>query len=60
VVSKEIELTASGGNIGPVNGAFIATTLDNSGSLIGAVAMAVERTVLAGDRILFQIRAKHK
>jgi len=60
VVSKEIELTASGGSIGPVNGAFIATTLDNSGSLIGAVAMAVERTVIAGDRILFQIRAKHK
>lgn len=60
VVSKELELQASGGNIGPVNGAFIATTSDNTGALIGAVAMAVERTILAGDKILFQVKAKHK
>ena len=60
VVSKEIELTASGGNIGPVSGAFVCTSLDSSGVLIGAVAMAVERTVKPGDKIIFQVRAKQK
>ena len=60
VVSKELELTASGGNIGPVGGAFICTSSDNSGVLIGAVAMAIERTIPAGDKIVFQIRAKQK
>jgi len=60
VVSKELSLTASGGSIGPVNGAFIGTSLNNSGSLIGAVAMVIERTVLAGDTIIFQLRVKLK
>jgi len=60
VVSKELSLTASGGSIGPINGAFIGTSLDNSGSLIGAVAMVIERTVLVGDTIIFQLRTKLK
>jgi len=60
VVSKELELTASGGNIGPVGGAFVCTSSDNSGVLIGAIAMAVERTIKPGDKIVFQIRAKQK
>lgn len=60
VVSKELSITASGGSIGPINGAFVGTSLDNSGSLIGAVAMIIERTVLAGDTIVFQLRVKMK
>lgn len=60
VVSKELSLTASGGSIGPVNGAFIGTSSDDSGALIGAVAMMVERTILAGDTITFQMRVKIK
>ena len=59
-ISKEVSLTASGGNIGPVSGAFLSTSLGNTGSLIGAVAMKVERTVIAGDSIAFQLRAKLK
>lgn len=60
VVSKELTLTASGGSIGPVNGAFIGTSLNDTGTLIGAVAMGVERTVLAGDSIIFQMTVKIK
>jgi len=60
VISKEFTLTASGGTIGPVNGAFIGTSSDNSGVLIGAVAMSIERTILSGDTIIFQMRVKLK
>ena len=60
VISKWLELTAVGGNIGPVSGAFICTSLDNSGALMGGVAMAVERTVLPGDKIQFRVRALQK
>ncbi len=60
VASKELEMTASGGSIGPVSGAFICTSSDNSGTLIGAVAMAVERTIQPGDKIIFQVRATQK
>lgn len=60
VESKELTMEASGGDIGPINGAFIATTSDNTGVLIGAVATKVERTILPGDKVIFKIRAKHK
>jgi len=60
VVSKELSLTASGGNIGPFNGTFIATSEDNTGSLIGAVAMPIQRTILDGDTAIFQLRIKVK
>jgi len=60
VVSKEFSLVASGGSIGPISGAFLATSSDDSGALIGAVATAVERTVLAGDTVTFQLRVKIK
>jgi len=60
VVSVQISFTAVGGNIGPVSGAFLCTSLDNSGVLIGALSMTFERTIPAGDVIEFEIRAKHK
>ena len=59
-ISKELTLTASEGNIGPISGAFLCTSLDNLGSLIGAIATAVERTVLPGDKIIFTLRVKLK
>ena len=60
VVSKTVTITAAGGAIGPINGAFLCTTLDNTGVLIGAVSMSVARTIPAGDWTQFSIRAKQK
>ena len=60
VVSKTITITASGGDIGPINGAFLCTSSNNTGALIGAVAMKVSRTIPAGDKVEFTIRAKQK
>lgn len=58
VVSKEITITATGGNIGPIDGGFLGTSLDNTGTLIGAVATSVQRTILAGDSLIIQLKAK--
>lgn len=60
VVSKTVTITASGGSIGPVSGAFLCTSSDNTGVIIGAVAFSIERTIPAGDKIEFQIRSKQK
>ena len=62
VVSKTITLTASGGDIGPVDGAFLCTSASGSttGVLIGALAMKVTRTIPAGDNIEFTVKAKMK
>jgi len=60
VVSKEVTFTASGGNIGPVNGAFLCTSSDNTGSLIGAVAASVERTILSGDNSKLSLTFRQK
>ena len=60
VVSKEMTFGAVGGNIGPIDGAFICTSSDNSGALIGAVAFGVQRTIISGDSIIATIKAKIK
>jgi len=60
VVSKEITYTASGGNIGPVNGAFLCTSSDDTGALIGAVASSVERTILSGDNSKISLKFRQK
>jgi hypothetical protein len=60
VTTKEVELTAVGGDIGPINGAFLCTSSDNSGVLIGAVAIDPERTILAGETIYFQLKMRQK
>jgi len=49
VVSAVVEFTASGGNIGPVNTAYLATTQDNTGLLICYQALSTSRTVLEND-----------
>jgi len=60
VITKEVSLTAVGGDIGPINGAFLCTSSDNSGVLIGAVSIDPERTILAGDTIYFQLKMRQK
>lgn len=60
VISKEVTYTATGGDIGPINGAFLATSSDNSGSLIGAVAVGVERTIISGDQSKLSLKFKQK
>lgn len=60
VVSKEFSLTASGGSIGPISGAFLGTSSDDTGSLIGAIAMGIIRTILPGDTVTFQLMIKIK
>jgi hypothetical protein len=60
VVSKEVTFIASGGDIGPLNGAFLCTSSDNSGVLIGAVATGVERTIISGDQAILDVKFKQK
>lgn len=60
VVSKTLSMTASGGDIGPVNGAFLCTSSDNTGTLIGALSFGVERTIIDGDSIDIAMKAKLK
>lgn len=60
ITSKQIEVLAFGGNIGPVNGAFLCTSLDDSGTLIGALGFGVEKTVESGSTILLTQKIKLK
>ena len=60
VTSKEVSWVASGGEIGPVNCAYLATTSNNTGKLIAFVSLAMERTVLDGDTMYAQFRVKLK
>lgn len=58
LVSKEITFTASGGQIGPITTAYLATTQDNSGSLIAFKALPISRTILDGDSMIVQLAIK--
>jgi hypothetical protein len=58
LTSKEITFTATGGNIGPVSTAFLATTLDNEGRLMAFVSLALQRTILENDSMIIQIKIK--
>lgn len=60
VVSKEVTYTAAGGDIGPVNTAYLATTPDNTGKLIAFVGLSMSRTILDGDSMIVQLRIKLK
>lgn len=60
VVSKELSYEAVNGNIGPLNGAFVCTSSDNTGTLINAVSTDVEREILAGDIAFFTLKVKIK
>jgi len=60
VVSKTITFTASGGEIGPVNLAFLATSSDNTGLLLAYITTTVERTILDGDSVNVSMKVKLK
>lgn len=56
LTSKVLTFTASGGSIGPITNAFLATTSDNSGKLISFRALKMQRTVVDGDAITIEIQ----
>ena len=58
LVSKEVTFIASGGDIGPVTTAYLATTLDNTGKLLAFRTLSLTRTVLDGDEMVVQMRIK--
>lgn len=58
VDSKQVTFAASGGSIGPVNYAFLATTLNNTGKLIAFITLPIERTILDGDEGLIVVKVK--
>jgi len=51
VTSKTITITASGGTIGPVTYAAIATSSDNTGKLVAYAALSATRTLQIGDSL---------
>jgi len=60
LVSKEVTFTASGGVIGPVTTAYLATTINNDGKLICYKVLSVTRTIADGDSAVIQMKIKTK
>jgi len=60
VITQEVTFEASGGDIGPINGAFLCTSSNNAGILIGAVAVGIERIIQAGDQAKLSLKFKQK
>lgn len=58
VVSKTCTFTADGGTIGPVTYAFLASSSDNTGKLIAAVALSTTRTLADGESLDVDITVK--
>ena len=58
LVSKTVSFAASGGSIGPVTTAYLATTSDNTGRFIAFRALSLARTVLDTDTMTIQFRIK--
>jgi hypothetical protein len=57
-VSSEITIQASGGNVGPISGAFLCTSSDDTGILVCSISSPVERTIQAGESFAFQLKVK--
>jgi len=51
ITSKTVTFTASGGTIGPVTYAVLATTSDNTGLLLSFVALSTTRTLANGESL---------
>ena len=49
--SKNVVITASGGTVGPVTYAAIATSSDNTGKLVAYAALSATRTLQSGDSL---------
>lgn len=60
VVSKDVEFTASGGSVGPVTGAFLCTSSDSTGVLVGSLSFGIERTIQPGDIMSCSMKIKVK
>jgi len=58
IVSKVLSFTASGGQIGPVITAYLATSSDNTGKLIAYRSLSMTRTILDTDTMTIQFRIK--
>jgi hypothetical protein len=54
LTSKEVTFTAAGGDIGPCNTVFLATTSNNTGKLIAFLDLPLTRTILSGDSMIVQ------
>ncbi len=55
VISKTVTFSASGGTIGPVQYAFLATSSDNSGKHVAFKGLSQERTINDGESLDVQI-----
>ena len=60
LTSKEVNFKAVGGDIGPVNVAYLATSSDDTGKLISSVPLSLERIILNGDEGFLALRIKLK
>jgi len=58
IISKEVTITAAGGDIGPVSTGYLATTLNNTGILIAFVNFDVPRTILDGSSLVAKYQVK--
>jgi len=58
IISKQVTFTATGGDIGPVNTGYLATTSTNLGKLIAFVNFDVPRTILNGSSLLAKFQVK--
>jgi hypothetical protein len=60
VTSKQVTFTAAGGDIGPINVAFLSTTLGNSGKLIAVMPFNESHIIGDGADGLVRFRVKLK
>lgn len=60
VVSKVVEFTAVGGDIGPLNTIFLATGPQAEGKLMAFIKLPQERTIIMGDTGRVRMRIKFK
>jgi hypothetical protein len=60
VVSKAVTWIASGGQIGPVNVMYLATTSDNTGKIICAISLETQRTLQDGKSLEVTLMLKLK
>lgn len=51
ITSKTVTITASGGSVGPVTYAALATSSDNTGKLMAYAALSTTRTLSSGDSL---------
>lgn len=58
--SKQVTFTASGGTIGPVTYAVIATSSDNTGKLVAYAALSQSRTLADGESLTVTYRLKQQ